>query len=235
MSDPRGLIDQYRALGFPAIFLRPISPYGFAQKTKKAIGYTVADFLAFYDEALNYILELNAGGESFEETYAAILLRHILTPFHSGYLDLRSPAGAGFGVLLYNYDGRVFPADEARMAAETGDTRFAMGTVVDSFDTLMSSEAMRWLSTGAVAEHLSGCRDCAFVPYCGSDPVFHATVQGDPAAGRLGTEFCDKHLHLFRSLFGRISAADPNTMRTFTAWAMRKPRELVLHSGWIDR
>ncbi|WP_370153684.1 His-Xaa-Ser system radical SAM maturase HxsB [Ferrovibrio sp.] len=235
LRNPEGLINQYRDLGFPTIFLRPISPYGFATKTRKAIGYDMADYLRFYDQALNYILDLNAAGEPFEETYTAILLRHILTPFHSGYLDLRSPAGAGLGVLVYNYDGRVFPADEARMAAETGDDRFAMGKVSDPFDVLMSSEAMRWLATGAVSEHLPGCRNCAFVPYCGSDPVYHATIHGDPAANRSGTEFCQKHTHIFQSLFRRIATADAETMRTFVSWAMQKPRESVPYCGWIDQ
>ena len=235
LSNPRGLIDQYRDLGFPTIFLRPISPYGFALKTRKAIGYHMDEFLKFYDEALDYILELNANGEPFEETYAAILLRHIMTPFHSGYLDLRSPTGSGLGVLVYNYDGRVFPADEARMAAQIGDQRFTMGTVSDSFDTLMSSPAMQWLMKGAVSEHLPGCRDCAFVPYCGSDPVFHATVHDDPAADRRGSEFCEKHTHIFRGLFRRIAEADPETIRTFVSWAMRKPRNDVVVGGWIDR
>lgn len=235
LRDPKALIDQYRDLGFQTIFLRPISPYGFAVKTRKAIGYDMAEYLKFYDQALDYILELNAAGEAIEETYTAILLRHILTPFHSGYLDLRSPTGAGFGVLVYNYDGRVFPADEARMAAQTGDRRFVMGLVSDSFDVLMSSPAMQWLAKGAVSEHLPGCKDCAFVPYCGSDPVYHATAQGDPAADRAGTDFCQKHTHLFRSIFCRIAVGNAETMRTFVSWAMQKPREAVPYSGWIDQ
>lgn len=234
LQDPKGLIDRYRELGFPSIFLRPVSPYGFALKTRKVIGYDIDEFLEFYDEALDYILDLNAQGEAFEETYAAILLRHILTPFHSGYLDLRSPTGAGLGVLVYDFDGTVYPADEARMAARTGDGRFAMGTVTDSFDTLMSSGSMKWLMTGGVAEEMEGCRDCAFVPFCGSDPVYHATVHGDPAASREGSDFCRKHTHIFRSLFRKIAEADPETMRTFVSWAMRKPRDEVVCAGWMD-
>lgn len=235
LNDPMALVDQYRDLGFATIFLRPISPYGFALKTRKAIGYDIDEFISFYEAALTYILELNAAGEPLEETYAAILLRHILTPFHSGYLDLRSPAGAGLGVLVYNYDGQVYPADEARMAAKTGDDRFALGHVSDSFDTLMSSEAMKWLMTGSVAEALPGCSECAFVPFCGSDPVFHATVHGDPAADRRGSDFCRKHTAIFRILFNLIAEGDPETMRTFVSWALRKPRHEVSAAGWIDR
>jgi His-Xaa-Ser system radical SAM maturase HxsB len=232
LQDPVGLIDTYRALGFPSIFLRPLSPYGFARKTRKAIGYDMAEFLAAYEVGLRYILDLNRAGERFEETTAAILLRHILTPFHSGYMDLRSPSGAGLGVLVYNYDGKVYPTDEARMAAETGDGRFALGTVDQPLAELLSSPAMQWLAQGAVAETLPGCSTCAFVPYCGADPVHHATTQGDPVGDRATSEFCAKHMGLFQILFRYIAEADPETMRTFTAWALRKPRSEVSPLGW---
>ena len=36
MADPKAVIDVYRQLGFGSIFLRPISPYGFARKTRRA-------------------------------------------------------------------------------------------------------------------------------------------------------------------------------------------------------
>lgn len=235
LKDPVRLIDHYRELGFPSIFLRPISPYGFALKTRRAIGYDMAEFAAFYETALDYILELNAGGEAFEETYAAILLRHMLTPFHSGYVDLRSPAGAGLGVLVYDYDGQVYPADEARMAARTGDARFALGHVSQPFDALMSSSAMHWLATGSVAETLPGCSTCAFVPFCGADPVYHASVQGDPVGDRATSEHCAKHTALFRLLFNRLADADAATLATFTSWALRRPRHEVLQPGWVDR
>jgi His-Xaa-Ser system radical SAM maturase HxsB len=228
IADPRSVIDAYRELGFSSVFLRPLSPYGFALKTRRALGYTMADFLEFYEAALAYILELNAQGEVFEETTAAILLRHILTPFHSGYVDLRSPAGAGIGVLVYNYDGQVYPSDEARMAAETGDGRFALGSVHAPLDQLLTSDAMRWLAQGAVAEALPDCAQCAFVPFCGSDPVHHATVQGDPAAPRIGSEFCDRHKGLFDLLFRHLAEANPETLRTFNAWALRRPRAEIL-------
>lgn len=225
LADPVSLIDYYRALGFRSIFLRPLSPYGFARKTRRTLGYAMADFITFYREALDHILALERAGNSFEETTAAILLRHILTPFHSGYMDLRSPAGAGLGVLVYNYDGQVYPADEARMAAETGDRRFALGHVTDRLSDLLGSPAMRWLAAGAVAEDLPGCSTCAFVPYCGADPVHHAVTQGDPAGDRATSDHCAKHMGLFRVLFEHLERADPQTMKTFTRWALRAPAD----------
>jgi His-Xaa-Ser system radical SAM maturase HxsB len=224
LGDPKSLIDHYVEHGFRSIFLRPVSPYGFAIKTKKAIGYEMDEFLALYRAALDYILELNAKGIAIEETNAAIMLRHILTPFHSGYMDMGSPAGAGLGTLLYNYDGLVYPSDEARMAARTGDKRFELGAIGTSLDDLMASTAMQWLRTGAVAEELPKCGDCAFVPYCGADPVHHAVVHGDPIGDRPNSDFCQRHLGMFDVLFGYLKEADPTTTRTFDAWAFKKGR-----------
>lgn len=234
LDRPEDLVEVYAELGFNSIFLRPLAPYGFALKTKRQLGYSVSEYMAFYERALAEILRINREGQEFQETMAAILLRHILTPFHSGYMDLRSPAGAGLGVLVYNYDGGVYPSDEARMAAETGDMRFRLGDVGDPLDTLLGSPAMRWLATGAVAETLPDCSGCAFLPYCGSDPVHHAIVHGDPAARRHGTDFCDRNLSMFTLLFNRIADRDPETMRTFTALAMGIPRAEA-EPGWIER
>lgn len=234
LQHPVEIVDAYVEFGFKSIFLRPLAILGFAKRTQRSLGYTMQDFLAFYEVALAHILDLNADGVEIEETNAAIALRHILTPFHSGYMDLRSPAGAGLGTLVYNYDGKVYPSDEGRMAAEGGDTRFALGSVAEPLDALLTSDAMRWLASGAVAETNPDCADCAFVPYCGADPVFHAVTQGAPNAPRHGTAFCDRNMGIFQILFARLAERDPETMRTFASWAFKRPRGDA-HPGWIEQ
>jgi His-Xaa-Ser system radical SAM maturase HxsB len=235
LKDPRALVDTYRELGFHSIFLRPVSPYGFARKTARVHGYNTSEFLAFYAQALDYILELSAAGEAVEEVYATILLRHIWSPFHSGYVDLRSPAGAGLGAMVYNYDGLAYPSDEARMAAETGDKRFALGPIGQPLDELLASPAMTWLAAGAVAENIPACDRCAFLPFCGADPVHHAIVHGDPVGDRAASDFCERQTGLFKILFDHIDRGDPETLRTFTAWAFRKDRSEVGAPGFVER
>ncbi|MBX3429717.1 MAG: His-Xaa-Ser system radical SAM maturase HxsB [Hyphomonadaceae bacterium] len=234
LSQPKPVVDTYVELGFRSIFLRPLAPYGFARKTQRSLGYSTTEFMSFYETALNHILDLNKRGIAIEETTAAIMLRHMLTPFHSGYMDLRSPTGAGLGTLVYNYDGRVYPSDEARMAAETGDQRFVLGSVADDLDTLLGSDAMKWLARGAIAEKQPDCLDCAFVPYCGADPVHHAITQGEPDAPRHGSGFCEKNMALFHLLFAMLTKRDHDTMRTFAAWAMSRERDTV-QPGWIEQ
>ncbi|MFL5561019.1 MAG: His-Xaa-Ser system radical SAM maturase HxsB, partial [Gemmatimonadaceae bacterium] len=97
LEHPTEIIDEYVAQGFSSIFLRPLSPYGFAAKTHQRTGYEVEAFLDFYKRALEYIIELNRRGVRISEIYSQILLTKMLTPFSTGYVDLQSPAGAGIG------------------------------------------------------------------------------------------------------------------------------------------
>src|SRR5262249_55860913 len=100
LDRPEAIIDEYVARGFDSIFLRPISPYGFAVRSERLTGYKRDDFLGFYTRALAHILNINRNGKYFAETYARLLLRKILTPYPTGYVDLQSPAGAGIGVAV---------------------------------------------------------------------------------------------------------------------------------------
>jgi uncharacterized protein len=122
----REIIDEYVQQGFRSIFLRPLSPYGFAGKTKWFQAYDADDWLKFYFDGLDHILDMNGAGYFFTEHYASTILTKMLTPFESGFVDLRSPAGIGIAAIVYNYDGDVYASDEVRMLAEMGDKTFRL-------------------------------------------------------------------------------------------------------------
>ena len=221
LENPEAIVDEYVRLNFRSIFLRPLSPYGFAVRSEHKIGYQIEDFLRFYDRALAYIIELNKKGIVLEEAYTSILLSHVLTPYSTGYVDLRSPTGSGFGVLVYNYDGSVHASDESRMLAEMGQKPFCLGNVHQSYAELMRSDGMELLLASGIAESLPGCSDCAFLPYCGADPVFHFARQGDPIGHRAKSDFCKKHTHLFKKIFEYLEAGDKDAINIFTTWITR--------------
>ena len=229
LKHPEAIIDEYVRLGFRSVFLRPLSPYGFAERSKRKIGYPMADFIVFYERALAHVLALNRRGVEIAEVYSGVLLSHILTPFHSGYVDLRSPAGAGSGVLAYNYDGGVYASDEGRMLAEMGDHTFRLGSVSDSYDALMASPAMDLIRSTGLAEALTPCQSCVFVPFCGADPVL-ARASKAPAY-RPAQVHCERHMGLFGILFRLLETADPETRRILTSWALRKPPSALLHEA----
>jgi len=220
LEHPREIVDEYARLGFDSIFLRAISPYGYAVRTGEALRYETEQFVAFYKEALDRIIEINRSGTYLVETYAQILLSKILTPFANGYVDLQSPSGAGIGVVAYNYDGDVYASDESRMLAEMGDRSFRLGNVHEhSYKEIFGGVVSLALVASSILESLPGCADCAFLPYCGGDPVFHHRTQGDVVGHRPTSAFCAKNMAIIRHLFELLRSGDPFVRNLLTSWA----------------
>lgn len=199
---PFEIVDEYFDLGFRNIFLRPISPYGFATHNEKKNKYQTSRFLEFYKTALGKIIEYNLKGEFFREEYATIILKKILTPFPVGYVDLQSPAGMINNVIVFNYDGKVYATDESRMLAETQDLTFQLGDLDNnSYEEIFYGEKSLVFSEAWLNESLPGCSECAFQNYCGADPVFNHTTQGDLFGYRPTSSFCQKNMEIIRYLF----------------------------------
>jgi His-Xaa-Ser system radical SAM maturase HxsB len=220
----REIIDEYVSREFHAIFLRPISPYGFAVKTKQRTGYEMTRFLDFYKEGLAYILDINRSGYQLKEIYSQILLSKILTPHGTGYVDLQSPAGEAWNVLVYNYNGDVFASDESRMLAEMQDWTFRLGNVHrDNRRSLFTSEPALRMFEVSCNQSLAGCSDCAFQPYCGADPIYHHATQGDMYGHRPTSGFCARNMEVIKHLFSFIEKDDPETMAIFWSWLTGQP------------
>lgn len=216
-----GIIDEYLAQDFKGIFLRPLSPYGFAIKTKSYRAYDADRWLEFYKQGLQYILELNRRGIEFMEYYASTILKKMLTSEDPGYVDLTSPAGIGIGAVAYNYDGNIYASDESRMLAEMGDTTFKLGNVLEnSYEEIFTSPNLLEPLEASYAYSVPMCNDCAFEPYCGSDPVFHYKVQGDYVGRKPASEFCSRNMEIFRFLIQKMET-DTFAKQLFTRWANR--------------
>ena len=185
------IIEEYLRLDLDGIFLRPLSPYGFAIKTKQFARYRGAEWLAFYARGLRYIIEKNKEGRAFPEFYARLLLTRMLLDEPTGYVDLRSPAGIGLGALVYNYDGKVFASDEGRMLAEMSDRTFELGDLrTDDYRALILSPKLIDLVGTSLAQCAPQCNACAYEPVCGAEPVYHHSTQGDPVGIKPLSEFC---------------------------------------------
>jgi His-Xaa-Ser system radical SAM maturase HxsB len=215
----REIVDEYVRLGFSGIFLRPLSPYGFAIKTRWYRSYDVDRWLRFYFEGLDYVIQLNKAGLAFVEHYAATILTKMLTPFETGYVDLMSPAGIGIAAIVYNYDGNVYASDESRMLAEMGDQTFRLGNVHrNTYEEILLSENLLQPLEESFAASVPMCSECAFEPWCGADPVFHHTTQGDFVGRKAESSFCSRNMAIFRRLI-ELMREDDDTRRIFLRWA----------------
>jgi uncharacterized protein len=213
------IIDSYAELGLRGVFLRPISPYGFAVRGRGGANYDVSRWLDFYATGLGRIVELNRLGVPMVEIYASIIAKKMLTNTDPGYVDLASPAGIGIGALVYNYDGGIYASDEGRMLAEMGDHTFKLGNVHDaSYADVMLSDGLLTPLVESLAISAPMCATCAFEPYCGADPVFHHATAGDFTGHKAMSAFCQRNMGVFTLLL-RMMRDDSYFRSLMRRWA----------------
>jgi His-Xaa-Ser system radical SAM maturase HxsB len=212
------VIAEYVRLGLSGIFIRSLNPYGFAAIDEEQLGYPVERFVENFEKALNFIIQLNLNGTRFVEFYTSLLLTRILTPFSTGFVDLQSPSGAGISGAIYDHNGDVFPADEARMLARMGDRRFFLGNVFkDSYERIFGGTLLREIVSKSCVEVMPYCNSCVYRTYCGSDPVRNYLETGD-LIGKRPNDFCKKNKLIFEMLFKKLKRNDPDEMDVFWSW-----------------
>jgi His-Xaa-Ser system radical SAM maturase HxsB len=214
----RDIIDEYIAHGFDSIFLRHLSPYGFALKTKSYQDYDVEKWLSFYKEGMNYIIELNKQGISFKEQYSVILLTKMLTSNDPGFIDLMNPSGAGVAAVVFNYDGDVYASDESRMLHEMGDSSFKLGNLhLNNYEAFFTSNVLLNTLEDSFTSSIPMCSDCAFEQWCGADPVFHYAMYGDILGRKPESEFCKRMMGVTKYLIEAMRN-DKDIKKIFTRW-----------------
>ena len=217
LNYPIQIVDEYKKLGFNSIFLRALNPYGLATNNDDWEGYANR-FIQFYKDAFEYILNINKQGRLFIEEFAAIILRKMLTPYCTGFVDLQSPAGVINSVLIYNYDGYVYASDESRMLAEFNDFTFRLGSVNDRYEDIVYGEKAKQIANVWANEALAGCSDCALKAYCGADPVRNYSTQGDMYGHRPTSLLCKKNKAIIEYIISLIIEREDEVMPIFRKW-----------------
>jgi uncharacterized protein len=220
------VVDTYVGLGCRSLFLRPLDPFGFAERTRKRLEYPRHEYLAFYRRAVDYMLELNAQGVEILERYAAIFLTKILRGVDPNFLDLRSPAGAGIGALAYDHDGSIYTCDEGRMLAAMGDPVFKLGHVSTArYRDIVGHPTVRALTIATNLDAQPDCVHCTYQPYCGTNAAFNYKTQGSIFGRMRDSAVCAVHKGIQDYLFAKLDEGDPHVLRTFERWTTVRPRE----------
>ena len=215
------IIDEYIERGFNGIFVRSLNPYGFAAEKADLLGYHMHEFVESYIEALKYIFVINRE-HFFPEYFATLLLSRILTPFSTGFVDLQSPAGVGISGAIYDYDGSVYPSDEARMIARMGDPYFNLGNVhKDTYKSIFGGTKLRSIIKDACVEVTPSCAYCVYQTYCGTDPVRNYLESGHEMRKMEGTSFCIKHKGIFDYLFSFLDDMSEIDENIIWSWINR--------------
>ncbi|MBI4655468.1 MAG: His-Xaa-Ser system radical SAM maturase HxsB [Elusimicrobia bacterium] len=202
MAYPSQIVDEYCRLGLDTIFIRPLSMIGYAAKLWDKIGYTPKEFVGFYRDALNYIVELNRKGRNIKEKTCQMILEKLFNFEDPGYLDLMCPCGASIGQLAYNYDGAIYTCDEARMLGWEGDGLFKVGNVSeDSYRHIMLNAATKACVVSSNLEQQPMCHRCAYKPYCGVCPVHNYASQKSIWGNMTANSRCEIFMGIFDAVF----------------------------------
>ena len=213
----REIVDEYARLKLPYVFLRPLSPMGSALKRWDEIGYTPEEFLKFYREGLDRVLELNRRGVPIKEKTAFLAVKKIIGSQDNKYVDLRCPCGAGLGQLAYDFDGGIYTCDEGRMLARDGDYSFHLGSALkDTYGKVINSEPVKACAIASSLDLQPLCARCAYRPFCGACPAYNQAAQGGfwgsmPSNGR-----CVALMGIFDCIFEKLS--NRANLRIFEMW-----------------
>ena len=208
----------YQSLGLDYIFLRPLTPLGYAKEHWNEIGYTAVEFVKFYKVALSYIIGLNTAEKPFVEGHASIFLRKIIGHCADNYMELRSPCGAAIGQIAYYYDGRIYTCDEGRMLSEMGLPDFCMGDVWTSgYQALMESKVCKITCQASVMESLPNCCDCVFHSYCGVCPVVNYAMEQNIYSREANNYKCQIYKGILETIFEELYE-NPESTGIFEKW-----------------
>lgn len=216
---PKEIIKAYLNLGINSLFIRPLTPLGYAYNNWDRIGYSAEEFIHFYKECLDDIIKLNREGTFFREGHAAIFLHKILYGEDPDYMELRSPCGGAVGQLAYFFNGDIYTCDEGRMLGEMGNNSFRLGSVyADSYDKVICSGTCKAVMAASFLESIPECCDCVYQPFCGTCPVVNLALNGDIFPSRPNDYKCVIYKGMLDILFSYLEHADDEMMNIFQSW-----------------
>jgi len=214
--DIDNVIDTYTGLGLTSIFLRPINYQGFARKRHSDSRNAHTGWTNYHRSFVKRLIERNWRDRSqvLDETYLSICLRRIFHPGAERHVDLRNPNPMAVDYLVVDYDGRLYPTDEARMLSRSGVIDLSLGEVGQDW----RGEKWRQLNAHATNQFDEACSRCTYQPFCGRDIVDDLARYGTLDVPRTDTAFCQRHLSLFDFIFELIYDEDPATRYSLCRW-----------------
>lgn len=214
--EPDDLIDSYVEFGLHSVYLRPINFQGFARKRHSASQGDHSAWWAYHERFLRRLIALNFEDRTkvLEESYFSLCLRRIFRIGLDRHVDLRNPNPMGTDYLVIDYDGTIYPTDEARMLTRSGVIDLGIGSVRDGIDT----EKRDILNSHSTTANDPDCEHCPYQAYCGRDIIDDLSRYGRIDLPRPDTFFCQRHLAMFDLAMRLIYSDNTATQYSLAKW-----------------
>lgn len=208
------LLDNYERYGIRSVYLRPINHQGFARKLRQGDN-VIARWNHLHSEFIDLLIARNhQTGRFLEEYYFTQCLKRVLRFDTNNYVDIWNPNFFASDYIIIDYDGRLYPTDEARMLSKIGRIDLGIGDVATGID----QRKVEALNSGAFNHFDPDCIHCAYQPFCGTDVVDDISRYGRIDIPRPDTWFCERHLSLFDKVFEVLYRKDEPTRASLAAW-----------------
>ncbi len=210
---PEETVESYVKNGLYRIQLGPLDPLGRASGNS-GLGYTPEEYFAFYRRALERMGELTLReGRAVYEKGAFNILKMTETAERNPHRNLEVLIR-----LAYDHNGDIYPSDEARMLACSGDDFFRLGNVRrDTFSGVLEKPLARALIASCFGELSQPyCARCPYAYYCRISPVYNYIFQGSFWGDLPSSDRC----RFFKWMFGLVLRlkTDRRWSRIFRVW-----------------
>lgn len=209
------LVDNFERHGIQSIYLRPINHQGFARR-RRSDPNSIARWNQLHSDFIDYLIDRNYRTDRYvEEYYFGQCLRRFLRSGADDHVDLRNPNFFASDYIVVDYDGQLYPTDEARMLSRIGRVDLSIGTVADGVDRTK----VHLLNSASINNFDADCVHCVYQPFCGTDVVDDLSRDGRIDLARSETWFCKRHISLFDKVVEVISRRDEAARRSVAKWA----------------
>lgn len=214
--DPDAMLDLFASYGIWSIYLRPVNHQGFARKSFSELRTDVSDWLRYYEKFIERMLvRIAADGPIFEEFTLTLAIRRALQSGRDSHVDFRNPGFPASDYLVVDFDGTLYPTDEARMLTRSGVVDLAIGDIING---ITRPDALDSLQRASINNFDPDCQHCVYQPACSSDPIDDLSRYGRHDIPRPATVFCRRQTALFRLAWRLIALDDPDIRQSVCAW-----------------
>ncbi len=209
---PREVVDEFRKIGIDRLMIKFINNLGFARGSWKKLSYDADEYLTFWREAIDYLVELNKHGEKIYDAFTTYFIANLLCTVPPDYTELESPCGAATSQIAYDPYGNVFSCDEGRQY-----DLFKIGTVDQTYRTVMHAEKTCNIIAASVNDNLL-CDACAYKPFCGICVVCNYEESNNLIPKLPASTRCGIHMGIYDYLIKKMHE-DPEAKKIFQRWA----------------
>ena len=205
------IVDEYVKRHQWSIWVRVPNRIGYAKGNPYNV--TEEEYIDFYKNVLDYVIDINKKGKKILEWYTLIILKKLFDRRDPMFTDLQSPVCGGIvGQLAYKPNGDIHTCDEGKIFEE-----FKLGNVKEhTLKDIMQSEKARKFLRASCLESYPVCAQCPYKFLCGACPVNSYAEFGTMMPHMPSFYKCKIQKEIFRSILHKLQNEEDK--RVLLSW-----------------